>query len=120
MQFCLQNTIECTYVRFVDDLDESMNSGEEYFLLQIRSSAHSQYQGFCVAQSFSWPPISPERFFTITPVQVRIISTFRRFHEFDPPHSYSGSEGKCNLCTPSASNRDTIQRISPSKPHNPV
>ena len=40
-QGSLQDVIECTYLRFVDDLDGSMNNGKEYFLFQILSSTHS-------------------------------------------------------------------------------
>ena len=62
-------------LRFVDDLDGSMNNGEEYFYSNPFFHSFTHYlvpRTVCIAIRFR-APISPERSITVTSMQVRII-----------------------------------------------
>lgn len=67
-----QNSIECTYVRFVDSHDGLKNNSMEWFLFQIRSSPQSQ--------AATGRPHLLQTLFTVTLIQVWIIPTFRHSH----------------------------------------
>ena len=71
----------------------------------FRSFTHYTVPTLCVAQSAPERPYLLRGSLPSLECRVRIISTFRHFHESDPPHiqSLSGSEGRSQLCTPPAS-----------------
>ncbi|EDR06739.1 uncharacterized protein LACBIDRAFT_299566 [Laccaria bicolor S238N-H82] len=94
----LQDAVECAYLRCVDDLDGPMNNSEEYSLFQI-----------CL-------PFIHTLSITKGCVYCKLLAGVH----FSSMVLYHNSNTVKAFRVVRSRKGDTIQRSSPSKPHNPV